>query len=171
MSLVIRRAGPSDVPGMSVVLTASITQLCAADHGGDADAIAAWTRNKSEAGVAGMLANPDLQLFVAESATGVVAVGAVTNDGTVSLNYVAPAARFAGISSAMLAGWNWPWWSWGTMKVGLKAHSQPRRSTWPGDGCPMARRPRVAWSTATQCESCSCPKAGELPRASIWPRL
>ena len=103
MSVVIRRAGPADVRAMSAVLTASIIELCAADHGGDADAIAAWTRNKSEEGVAGMLANPDLQLFVAEGAMGVVAVGAVTNDGTVSLNYVAPAARFAGISSAMLA--------------------------------------------------------------------
>jgi GNAT superfamily N-acetyltransferase len=103
MSLVIRRAGPTDVPGMSAVLTASIIELCAADHGGDPEAIAAWTRNKSEAGVAGMLANPGLQIFVAEHDTGIVAVGAVTSDGTVSLNYVAPAARFAGISSAMLA--------------------------------------------------------------------
>ena len=103
MNFVIRRAGPADVPGMSAVLTASIIELCAADHGGDPHAIAAWTRNKSEEGVAGMLANPGQQLFVAESTMGVVAVGAVTNDGTVSLNYVAPAARFAGISSTMLA--------------------------------------------------------------------
>ena len=103
MSLVIRRASLADVPGMSAVLTASIIQLCATDHGGDPDAIAAWTRNKSEAGVASMLANPDQQLFVAVGPMGVVAVGAVTSDGTVSLNYVAPAARFTGISSAMLA--------------------------------------------------------------------
>ncbi|HTO27923.1 MAG TPA: GNAT family N-acetyltransferase [Devosia sp.] len=103
MGLTIRRAGPADVPGMSKVLTASIIELCAADHGGEPHAIAAWTRNKSEAGVAGMLSNPDLQLFVAESALGVVAVGAVTTDGMVSLNYVAPEARFAGISDAMLA--------------------------------------------------------------------
>ena len=103
MSLIIRRAGPGDVPGMSVVLTASIIELCTADHGGDPHAIAAWTRNKSEEGVVGMLANPDQQIFVAERAMGIVAVGAVTNDGTISLNYVAPDARFAGISSAMLA--------------------------------------------------------------------
>lgn len=103
MSLVIRRAGPADVPGMSVVLTASIIELCEADHGGDPQAIAAWTRNKSEEGVAGMLTNRHLQLFVAERASRVVAVGAVTTDGTVSLNYVAPDARFAGISSALLA--------------------------------------------------------------------
>lgn len=103
MSVLIRRAGPGDVPGMSKVLTASITELCAADHGGAPDAIAAWTRNKSEAGVSAMLANPDLQLFVAERTDEIVAVGAVTASGTVSLNYVAPTARFSGISSAMLA--------------------------------------------------------------------
>lgn len=103
MTLHIRRAIAADVPAISVVLTASITELCAADHGGDAGAIAAWTRNKSQAGVAGMLANPDLELYVAEREGAIVAAGAVTKDGTVALNYVAPQARFAGISSALLA--------------------------------------------------------------------
>lgn len=93
----------ADVPAMSVVLTASITELCAADHGADARAIAAWTANKSEAGVAAMLANPNLQIYVAERDGAILAVGAVTKDGTVALNYVAPQARFAGISTAMLA--------------------------------------------------------------------
>ncbi|MDB5528038.1 MAG: family N-acetyltransferase [Devosia sp.] len=87
---------------MSLVLTNSITELCAADHGGDPSAIAAWTRNKSEAGVAAMLANPGLHIYVAEREGVIVAVGAVTTDGHVALNYVDPAARFSGISSAML---------------------------------------------------------------------
>lgn len=87
---------------MSVVLTNSITELCAADHGGDPAAIAAWTRNKSGDGVAVILANPGLQIYVAERAGLIVAVGAVTTDGSISLNYVAPEARFSGISSAML---------------------------------------------------------------------
>lgn len=103
MTLLIRRAGPADVPAMSVVLTASITELCAADHGGEAGAIAAWTRNKSEAGVAAMLANPDLEIYVADREGSIVAVGAVTTDGKVGLNYVAPQARFSGISTALLA--------------------------------------------------------------------
>jgi hypothetical protein len=77
---------------MSTVLTNSITELCAADHGGDPSAIAAWTRNKSQDGVAAMLANPALQLYVAERAGLVVAVGAVTTDGHISLNYIDPAA-------------------------------------------------------------------------------
>lgn len=98
----IRLAAPADMSAMSAVLTHSITELCAADHGSDPHAIAAWTRNKSVEGLAAMLANPGLQIYVAERAGLVVGVGAVTTDGYVSLNYVAPAARFSGISSAML---------------------------------------------------------------------
>lgn len=103
MTLAIRRAVPSDIPAMSAVLTASITELCAADHADDATAIAAWTRNKTEPGVAAMLANPDQQIYVAEREGQVVGVGAVTSGGAISLNYVAPSARFTGVSSAMLA--------------------------------------------------------------------
>lgn len=99
----VRPATEDDVPAMSAVLMASIIELCAADHGGDPAAIAAWTRNKSPAGVAAMLANADLSLLVVERDGQVAAVGAVTADGTISLNYVAPDARHAGISTALLA--------------------------------------------------------------------
>lgn len=88
---------------MSRVLTASIIELCAADHGNDPEAIAAWTMNKSEGGVATMLDNPDLLIFVAELDGAVSAVGAITRDGTVALNYVAPTARFRGLSKAVMA--------------------------------------------------------------------
>lgn len=88
---------------MSAVLTASIIELCAEDHGHDPAAIAAWTRNKSEAGVAAMLANSDLLVLLAERDAEVVAVGAVTrSSGEIALNYVAPSARFSGVSSALL---------------------------------------------------------------------
>ncbi|UXN74438.1 GNAT family N-acetyltransferase [Devosia sp. A8/3-2] len=94
MSLIIRRATPADIPVMSVVLTASITELCVADHGGKPHAIAARTRNKSEAGVAAMLANPEQDFYVAERDGAVLAVGAVSRDGKITLNYVAPKALF-----------------------------------------------------------------------------
>ena len=98
----VRSATRADVPAMSRVLTASIVELCAADHGNDPEALAAWTRNKSEEGVAAMLDNPDLLIFVAELDGAVSAVGAITRNGTVGLNYVAPAERFRGVSKAML---------------------------------------------------------------------
>lgn len=102
MSLLIRRASPLDTAEISNVLIASITQLCAADHQDDPEKLAAWTRNKSPDGVAAMLANPDIVMLVAERDGRVVAVGAVTRSGEVALNYVAPEARFSGVSKALL---------------------------------------------------------------------
>lgn len=103
MSILIRRALPDDVPAMSRVLTASITELCAADHRNDAKALAAWTANKSETGVRAMLANSNMRMFVGELDGKIAAVGAVTATGEVALNYVAPDARFRGLSKALLA--------------------------------------------------------------------
>ena len=105
MSVLVRPARAADVPAMSRVLIASITELCGADHGGDPERLATWTANKTPDGVSAMLANPSLRLLVAELDGRVAAVGAVVPaDGEVSLNYVDPAARFHGVSKALLAG-------------------------------------------------------------------
>jgi len=101
--LVVRPATAADIPAMSTVLTASITDLCGADHDNDPAAIAAWTANKTIAGVSAMLANPDLAIYVAERDGAVVAVGAVNTKGEIGLNYVAPWARFSGASKALMA--------------------------------------------------------------------
>lgn len=103
MSIFIRPARPADVSAMSRVLTASIVELCAADHRSDPAAIAAWTRNKTQEGVAAMLANTNLLMFVAEASGQIGAVGAVTRTGEIALNYVAPDMRFLGLSKALLA--------------------------------------------------------------------
>lgn len=87
---------------MSRVLVASITELCEADHHNDPEALAAWTRNKSIEGVCAMLADPALRMIVAIADGRLAAVGAVTIEGQVALNYVAPEARFRGISKAVL---------------------------------------------------------------------
>lgn len=88
---------------MSRVLIASITELCVPDHGNDPDKLAAWLHNKTPEGVEAMLANPHGGLFVAELDGAVAAVGAVSGNGAITLNYVAPEARFRGVSKAMLA--------------------------------------------------------------------
>ncbi|MBK8084454.1 MAG: GNAT family N-acetyltransferase [Devosia sp.] len=87
---------------MSALLIASITQLCTPDHRGDAGTIAAWTANKTPEGVAAMLADPATRLFVAERDGRIAAVGSVRDDCEVTLNYVHPAHRFAGVSRALL---------------------------------------------------------------------
>jgi hypothetical protein len=88
---------------MSAVMTASIRELCAPDHHDDPAVIARWTGNKTVAGVAAMLENPDVRLFVAEVDGTVAAVGAISpGKHEILLNYADPAHRFAGVSKALL---------------------------------------------------------------------
>lgn len=88
---------------MSEVLTRSITELCAMDHRNDSDVIARWTANKTPDGIAGMLGNPANTMLVAESDGAVAAVGMLVGDDEIGLNYVHPAHRFKGVSTALLA--------------------------------------------------------------------
>ena len=104
MNLVIRPAREADVPDMSRVLIASITELCAADHGNGAERLASWTANKTPDGVKAMFAEPGLSLLVGELGGRVVAVGAmIPASGEIALNYVDPTARFRGVSKALLS--------------------------------------------------------------------
>lgn len=98
----LRRARPADAEAAAALLRASIADLCAADHGGDPDAIARWCADKTAANVtAWIVAAPDL-FWVAETADGLAGVGAATPDGAVRLLHVAPKARFGGVSTAIL---------------------------------------------------------------------
>lgn len=116
--ITVRRAVADDIPAMSRVLTASIRDLCAADHRDDPDRVARWTANKTEAGVAKMLANPGAILFVAEHDGAIAAVGCVLRPDEIGLNYVDPAHRFAGISRAMLAAME--------REIGAAGHGEAR---------------------------------------------
>jgi GNAT superfamily N-acetyltransferase len=87
---------------MSDVLVASITALCIEDHQNRPEIVAPWLRNKTPKGVAQMLANPALTLFVAEREGEVVAVGVFRASREIALNYVSPAHRFTGVSKALL---------------------------------------------------------------------
>jgi GNAT superfamily N-acetyltransferase len=101
--IAVRRATPADVPAMSRVLTASIRDLCTADHRNDPERLDRWLANKTEPEVTKMLANPRAGYFIAERDGIVAAVGCVLEPDEVGLNYVDPAHRFAGVSKALLA--------------------------------------------------------------------
>jgi len=101
--MVIRDAALGDAEAMSRVLIASITELCAADHHGQPSNIDSWTANKSPESTRGWLANPASRVVVADADRDIVGVAAVSDAGEVLLNYVAPWARFTGISKALLA--------------------------------------------------------------------
>ncbi|MDO8358447.1 MAG: GNAT family N-acetyltransferase [Devosia sp.] len=100
--ILVRAATPDDAEAMSRVLIASITALCAADHGNDPDALASWLANKTPEGVCAWFDNPRTGLFVAERGGEVAAVGGIDSDREIILNYVAPAHRFSGVSKALL---------------------------------------------------------------------
>jgi ribosomal protein S18 acetylase RimI-like enzyme len=72
------------------------------DHGNDPAILARWLANKTPGMVASWIANPNSSLLVAVEGSTVIGVGAVTDAGEITLNYVSPDARFAGVSRALL---------------------------------------------------------------------
>jgi GNAT superfamily N-acetyltransferase len=98
----IRPARADDAAEAAAVLRDSIRALCVADHGDDPDVVAAWCANKTPERVAAWIADPQARLFVADLEGRLAGVAGLKLDGTVTLNYVAPAARFRGVSSALL---------------------------------------------------------------------
>lgn len=101
--IAIRQAEDRDVETLSILLCASIRELCTADHNDDPELIARWTADKTPEHVAAWIANPRNTLFVAERDGQPACVGCINAGGQVLLNYVAPAHRFRGVSAAMLA--------------------------------------------------------------------
>ena len=61
-----------------------------------------WSSNKAPKNVASWIARPDHSLLVALEDGAILAVGAVTDTGEITLNYVSPDARFRGVSKTLL---------------------------------------------------------------------
>lgn len=98
----IRDAKPEDALAGCEVLRRSITELCAADHHDDPVILARWLGNKTPEAFLSWLAQPENSVLVAVDDGDVVAVGSVTDQGKINLNYVSPDARFRGVSRALL---------------------------------------------------------------------
>lgn len=102
--MVVRPATAGDAEAAAQVLTRSIAELCTLDHRYDAAILDGWLANKTPDHFRAWLANPLNTIVVAEAADGALAgVAGCTAMGEVILNYVAPDARFQGVSKAMLA--------------------------------------------------------------------
>ena len=153
--LAIRPATVADAEAAARVLTASITQLCDADHHGDPAAIAHWVANKTPEAVAAMIAAGGM--MVAERDGQVVGVGAIDPaQGWITLNYVAPEVRGTGVSTALLGAMEAALAAAGTVTARVKSTMTARdfyvargwRATGPGqagrwiDAVPMEKRLR-----------------------------
>lgn len=99
----IRKARPDEAGDIAALVRASITELCTPDHGGDAKKIGKWLENKTEEHLQDWLARPEMALFVMDAGGGLAAAGCHDERGIILMNYIAPAQRFRGISSSMLA--------------------------------------------------------------------
>lgn len=93
----------ADAAAACEVMRRSITELCAADHGNDPAVIGRQLANKTPDVVAGWIAKPRNSVLLAVEGPAVIGVGAVTDDGEITLNYVSPDARFRGVSRTLLA--------------------------------------------------------------------
>jgi GNAT superfamily N-acetyltransferase len=98
----IRDAIPEDAPAACMVLKRSIAELCGADHKNDPTILARWLGNKTVENVLAWIDQPDNSLLVAVEDNNVLAVGSVTDAGTIGLNYVSPDERFRGLAAPLL---------------------------------------------------------------------
>ncbi len=98
----IRDARPADAAAACEVLRASISELCVADHQNDPEILGRWLANKTPENLVAWAADAGASLLLAVEGEAILAVGSVGNDGEITMNYVAPAARFRGASSALL---------------------------------------------------------------------
>jgi GNAT superfamily N-acetyltransferase len=101
--MIVRDATPDDAAKACAVLRASISELCVADHGNDPDILSRWLANKTPEIIATWALAEARSLLVATEADAILAVGGVADSGEITANYVAPEARFRGVSAAMLA--------------------------------------------------------------------
>lgn len=102
MVISIRDAVVDDAVATADVRVRSITELCAPDHHNDPAILARWLANKSPEIFKSWITQPDNSVLVAIEDDTIIAVGAVTDRGEITLNYVVPAARFRGVSRALL---------------------------------------------------------------------
>jgi GNAT superfamily N-acetyltransferase len=100
--MVIRDAKAEDAVAACEVARRSISELCAADHGGDPEIVARWLANKTPENVRAWMARKDASLLVAVEEDAILAVRMVSDAGEILLNYVSPDTRFRGVSRALL---------------------------------------------------------------------
>jgi GNAT superfamily N-acetyltransferase len=98
----IRDATLSDAAAACEVLRQSISELCVADHHNNPEILARWLANKTPEIVASWIERPGNSVLLAIEDRAVLAVGAVSDDGEIRLNYVSPSVRFQGVSRALL---------------------------------------------------------------------
>ena len=103
MTIEIRDATEADAAQGCEVMQRSIRELCIADHQDKPEILTRWLGNKNPDAFRSWITQPGNSLMVAVEEGAILAVGAVTDSGEITLNYVTPDVRFRGISRTLLA--------------------------------------------------------------------
>ena len=103
MKIQVRRATEDDAADACNVIRSSILESCADDHHGDATVLEGWLRNKTPEFVRRFILASNAFSVVASVDDETVGFGSALGTGEVTLCYVAPSVRFAGVGKALLA--------------------------------------------------------------------
>jgi adenylate kinase family enzyme/GNAT superfamily N-acetyltransferase len=103
MTLTVRRAKAADAEAVCAVLRESITELLAPEHRNDPATLGAWLENKTVENARRWINADDRYAVVAAEEGAVCGFAMLKASGEISLLYVAPGARFRGVSKALLA--------------------------------------------------------------------
>lgn len=117
--LLIRTPQRAEAGALCDLLRRSIAALCVQDHHNDPRYLDRWLANKKPETLAAWIADDGGEMLVAERGGALCAVGWVLRSGEIALNYVAPEARFSGVSKAMIAALEARAALWGLLELRL----------------------------------------------------
>jgi N-acetylglutamate synthase-like GNAT family acetyltransferase len=103
MDVSIRVAEERDSGAACEVLRCTITECCTLDHRDDQVILEAWLANKTPENVRSWFNDASSYAVVAEAARGITGVAKMENTGEITLCYIIPEVRFAGVGEALLA--------------------------------------------------------------------
>lgn len=126
MGVEIRIAKPDDAGAACHVLRRSISECCVADHHNEPAILDSWLGNKTPDNVASWIASPSNHTLVALRDDEVVGVALLTQAGKLSLCYLLPEARHAGIGKALLDAAESQARNWGVSVVRLHSTATAR---------------------------------------------
>jgi GNAT superfamily N-acetyltransferase len=117
----VRQAVPEDADAAVTVLRRSITELCIADHRGDAETIAGWLANKTPQNFVAWLRDGDNFCVVAEANDRLSGVGLLHRSGELRLCYLSPGAQGQGTGKAIYVALEEKARAWGLKKLNLES--------------------------------------------------
>jgi len=97
----VRPAQATDAEQAVEVVRASIRELCAADHRGDAETMAKWLSNKTVPHFVSWMSSDDKFFVIGEIGDRVSGVGLLHRSGEINLLYLAPGAQRQGLGTAI----------------------------------------------------------------------